>query len=100
MRDAAGDQQHEIIVVDDASSDRTAAVAAATGAKVVSINRRHIAAARNAGAGAASGKILFFIDADTRINRKHVSSGIAALEQGCSGGGAPVCGIERNPFLK
>ena len=84
------DRQHEIIVVDDASTDDTAKVAQETGAKVVSINRRQIAAARNAGARAALGEILFFVDADTRINQKHVSGAIAALEQGCAGGGARI----------
>ena len=87
---AAQDRPHEIIVVDDASTDRTAAIADNAGAKIVSINRRQIAAARNAGARAANGNILFFVDADTQINEKHVSGAIAALEEGCSGGGARV----------
>ena len=98
IRDAAGDQQHEIIVVDDASTDRTAEIAGNAGTKLISISRRQIAAARNAGAAAASGDILFFVDADTQINRKHVSGAIGALEQGCSGGGARVAVIEPIPF--
>ena len=80
----------EIIVVDDASTDATPKIAADGGAKVIPINRRQIAAARNAGARAAQGEYLFFIDADTRINRAHVSGGIAALEAGNVGGGARV----------
>lgn len=83
-------QPYEIIVVDDASTDTTAEVAARTSARVVSINRRQIAAARNAGAHAARGQILFFIDADTRINRAHVADAVAALEAGCAGGGARI----------
>jgi len=83
-------EQYEIIVVDDASTDATAQVAQDTGAKVVSINRRHIAAARNSGARAAQGEVLFFVDADTRINPKHVSGAIAKLAEGCSGGGARI----------
>ena len=63
---------YEIIVVDDASTDTTATIAQDAGVKLVSINRRQIAAARNAGAGHASGDILFFVDADTRIKRTHV----------------------------
>jgi len=90
IRDAARDRQYEIIVVDDASIDRTGAIAREFGAKLVTIHRRQIAAARNAGAGAASGDVLFFVDADTQINWKHVGDGIAALETGCSGGSAQV----------
>jgi glycosyltransferase involved in cell wall biosynthesis len=85
-----GGEQYEIIVVDDGSTDTTAKVAQDAGAKVASINRRQIAAARNAGARHARGDILFFVDADTRINEKHVTGAIAALEEGCSGGGARI----------
>ena len=83
-------QPYEIIVVDDASTDATPKIAASAGAKVIPINRRQIAASRNAGGRAAKGEYLFFVDADTRINRAHVSGGIAALEDGCAGGGARV----------
>src|SRR6266550_3193532 len=81
---------YEIIVVDDASTDATPKIASDAGAKVVQIHRRQIAASRNAGGRAAQGEFLFFIDADTRINRAHVSGGIAALEAGYAGGGARV----------
>lgn len=90
IRIAAHNQAHEIIVADDASTDRTAAVARDAGAKVVSINRRQIAAARNAGGRAASGEVLFFVDADTRINQAHVTGAVDALEAGYSGGGSRV----------
>jgi glycosyltransferase involved in cell wall biosynthesis len=92
IRAAAGkaDQAYEILVVDDASTDATAQIAADTGARVVSIDRRHIAAARNAGARVASGDILFFVDADTQIHPTHVVDAIAALNTGCSGGSARV----------
>jgi glycosyltransferase involved in cell wall biosynthesis len=81
-------QDYEIIVVDDASTDATADIARENGAQVVSIDRRQIAAARNAGAHAARGDILFFVDADTRINARHIVDGIDALKNGCVGGGA------------
>ena len=83
-------QPYEIIVVDDASTDATPKIASDAGAKVIAIDRRQIAASRNAGARAAQGEHLFFIDADTRINRAHVSGGIAALEGGYAGGSARV----------
>jgi glycosyltransferase involved in cell wall biosynthesis len=90
IRKAAQARQYEIIVVDDASTDQTAQVAKNAGAEVVLINRRQIAAARNAGARTARGDILFFVDADTRINEKHVSGAIDVLEEGCAGGGARI----------
>jgi glycosyltransferase involved in cell wall biosynthesis len=90
IRQAAQDRQHEIIVVDDGSTDATVEVAKVSGAKLVSIHRRQIAAARNAGARAASGEILFFVDADTHINPEHVSGAIATLDSDYTGGGARV----------
>src|SRR5207237_2429641 len=92
IRAAASDsgKPYEIIVVDDASTDATAEIAAQAGAKVVRINRRQIAAARNAGARAGLGEYLFFVDADTRISASHVTQAIAALEAGYAGGSARV----------
>ena len=92
IRDAASEaaQPYEIIVVDDASTDGTPKIASNAGAKVIPINRRQIAASRNAGARAAQGEYLFFIDADTRIDRAHVNEGVAALEAGYSGGSARI----------
>ena len=87
---AASGEAYEIVVVDDASTDRTVELAAAAGARVVSVSHRQIAAVRNAGARVALGEILFFVDADTRILPAHVTGGIAALAHGNSGGGAPV----------
>ncbi len=81
-------QPFEIVVVDDASTDATAEIAEQAGARIVSIHRRQIAAARNAGARAARGDYLFFVDADTRINRSHVTDAMRALEAGYAGGSA------------
>jgi glycosyltransferase involved in cell wall biosynthesis len=90
IRDAAQDRQYEIIVVDDASTDRTVEIAKDAGALVVPINRRQIAAARNAGAHAARGEVFFFVDADTRIRKEHVDLALDALTNGFSGGGALI----------
>ncbi len=70
-------QRYEIIVIDDASTDGTAEIASRAAARVIRINRRQIAASRNAGGRAAQGEYLFFVDADTRINRVHVTQGLA-----------------------
>jgi glycosyltransferase involved in cell wall biosynthesis len=87
---AIAGHDYEIIVVDDGSTDATARIARDDGARLVSINCRHIAAARNAGAQAARGDVFFFVDADTRINATHVRDGLAALHAGCSGGSARI----------
>jgi len=64
----------EIVVVDDGSTDDTAAVAAAAGARVVrQAANRGPAAARNAGAVAALGDVLFFVDADVAVARDAVA---------------------------
>ena len=84
------EQPYEIIVVDDASTDATPEIAAQAGAKVIRINRRQIAAARNAGALAAQGEYLFFVDADTQINALHIAQATAAMDAGYAGGSARV----------
>lgn len=55
---------HEVIVCDNHSTDRTAAVARAGGANVVYEPVQQIARARNTGARAATGDWLLFLDAD------------------------------------
>jgi len=57
--------QYQVIVVDDASTDRTVEIARQQGAVVVALAERSgPAAARNAGAAAAEAGILLFTDAD------------------------------------
>ena len=86
----AAQQPFEIIVVDDASTDATAEIAKSAGARVLPVHFRQIAAVRNAGARAARGDILFFVDADTWISPAHVTDAVSALKAGCAGGGARV----------
>ena len=77
-----------MLVIDDASTDRTASLAAAGGAHVLSVRNRHIAATRNTGARAATGEYLFFIDADTWVNAPLLHAAVRALQQGAVGGGS------------
>ena len=83
-------QPYEVIVVDDASADRTAEVARQHSATVLTVNHRHIAATRNSGARAAQGKRLLFVDADTIINPRVVASALRHMDKGAAGGGAPA----------
>jgi hypothetical protein len=87
---AAAHVSYEVIVVDDASTDATAEIAGQFNTRLLRINRRQIAAARNAGARLARGEILFFVDADTQIAPAHVARAREALNEGCSGGSARV----------
>jgi Glycosyl transferase family 2 len=62
-------RQFEIIVVDDASNDDSAAISQARGAHVVSLPvQGGPGGARNRGALEAQGGILFFVDADVVIH--------------------------------
>jgi len=80
----------EIIVADDASTDRTAAIAESHGARVVRVELRQIAATRNAGAREANGDKLIFVDADTVVTNEVVRAAIEAMHQGAAGGGCAV----------
>ena len=84
------DEPYELVVADDASTDRTAEVAEGSGARIVQIARRQIAAARNAGARAALGDRLVFVDADTIVDEVVVRAAVQALQEGAVGGGAAV----------
>ena len=96
---AARDAQvnYEIVVADDASSDGTGAIAEAAGARVVRVEVRQIAGARNAGAAVASGDTLVFVDADTIVNADVIRGVIAARNAGAVGGGAAVAVDDPTP---
>jgi len=87
---AALQLEHEIVVVADACSDETAAIARACGARVLVVDHRHIAATRNSGARHAGGDCLVFVDADTCVDAGLLSAAMAALRDGAVGGGAMV----------
>jgi glycosyltransferase involved in cell wall biosynthesis len=80
-------EEHELIVVDDASTDATASIAQQHGARVIRVAHRQIAATRNAGAREARGEVLFFVDADTLVNAQVVQSALRSLRDGAVGGG-------------
>jgi glycosyltransferase involved in cell wall biosynthesis len=92
LRDAAlaSGNSFEVVVVDDASSDRTAAIARDLGARVVAVSHRQIAATRNSGARHASGAMFVFLDADTIVNAPVITAAIRAINEGAVGGGCAV----------
>ncbi len=94
------DVNSEIIVADNDSTDETAAIATGMGARVVHESERHIARARNTGAGIARGQMLFFVDADTWPAAEHFQKAVALLQSGeiCGGGAAiEFDGLNRGP---
>lgn len=72
----------EIIVCDNNSSDNTSAVASGAGAKVVFEPVNQISRARNAGAGAATGDWLLFIDADTHPGPALITDVLTLIDRG------------------
>jgi glycosyltransferase involved in cell wall biosynthesis len=80
-------EPHEVVMVDDASSDATASIARQQGAQVIRVEHRQIAATRNAGARQARGDIFFFVDADTLVNAPAIQSALRSIRAGAVGGG-------------
>ena len=58
---------YEVAVVDDASTDRTGAIAQEMGTRVIEVNHHQIGGTRNSGARGAHGEQLLFVDADTTV---------------------------------
>jgi glycosyltransferase involved in cell wall biosynthesis len=82
--DSALGQSHppiEVIIVDDGSTDDTAAVVASYGASVryVAQSNSGPACARNTGARAALGAYVVFLDADDVLSRTYVEETLRAL---------------------
>jgi glycosyltransferase involved in cell wall biosynthesis len=83
-------EPYELVVVDDASTDRTALIAKRHGAVLVTVAHRQIAATRNSGAREARGELFIFVDADTIVNEPAVRGAVEAWREGAVGGGAAV----------
>jgi glycosyltransferase involved in cell wall biosynthesis len=88
----------ELIVCDNNSTDRTAAIAAAAGATVVFEAINQISRARNAGAARATGDWLVFVDADSLPSRELFADVARAIGEGrCVAGGSTVR-LDFSPF--
>jgi glycosyltransferase involved in cell wall biosynthesis len=77
-------QEHaplEVIVADDGSRDRTAELATRHGARVLRLPHRGPAAAKNAGAAAAKGDVLAFVDADMACAPQFLSRLVAPIAE-------------------
>src|SRR5512134_3000255 len=86
----------ELIVCDNNSTDRTAAIAREAGARVVFEPVNQISRARNAGAAEAGGDWIFFVDADSFPTAELFSEAADAIGNGrCVAGGSTV--VYANP---
>ena len=85
----------EVVVADNGSTDGTAAVAVARGCRVVSTAPRSIGATRNAGARAARGGLLAFVDADSRLHPETFNEIALRLGSGRVVGGTTGVTMER-----
>ena len=100
-RYAGGAEAVEVIVADNASTDRTAAIARERGCRVAPVEKRCIAAARNAGAAIARGEILAFADADFRIHPETFNAIRAFLARpGFIGGGTSLVMERSSPGIR
>ncbi|WP_435974116.1 glycosyltransferase family 2 protein [Streptomyces sp. Qhu_M48] len=78
---------HEVIVVDDGSTDRTAEIARTHPVVLIGgEGNRGVSAARNAGIAAATGDVLFFLDSDEALTPDSVANALEILRDD------PSCG--------
>lgn len=92
---SGGREAIEVIVADNDSTDRTAEVAAAHGARVVTVKKRRIAAARNGGGRAARAEIVCFIDGDSAVHPQTFDVIDKTMNTGRYVGGATGIRLER-----
>jgi len=89
----------ELIVCDNNSTDRTAEIARAAGARVVFEPHNQISRARNTGAAAATGEWLLFVDADSSPSAGLLAELRAAIDSGtCLAGGSTIA-ADSDSFL-
>ena len=90
-----GAERIELIVADNSSTDATATLATAHGCRVVRVEKRAIAAARNGGASMARGEVLCFTDADMQVHPDTFNAIDRVLQLGDVVGGATGVRPER-----
>jgi len=86
----------ELIVCDNNSTDGTAAVARACGARVVFEPVNQIGRARNCGAAAATGQWLVFVDADSHPSAALFEAMAGEIASGCCVAGGSTVKLEGN----
>ncbi|QQG39488.1 MAG: glycosyltransferase [Candidatus Aenigmatarchaeota archaeon] len=77
--------EYESIVVDGGSTDRTVQIARKYADRTLVVKKGGVSAARNAGASAAKGDIILFLDADTRMDKGSLTTIRNAFSDGVVG---------------
>jgi glycosyltransferase involved in cell wall biosynthesis len=95
----SSDCMSEVIVVDNNSTDRTAELARAAGATVVFEPVNQISRARNAGARAAQGDWLLFVDADSQLHPTTLAELLGRVRKGCIAGGGCLIALDKVPGI-
>ena len=85
----------ELIVVDNNSTDTTAAIAREHGALVVFEPVNQISRARNRGAFVATGDALIFLDADSQCTAELLKEALDAIEDGRTVGGGSIISADK-----
>jgi len=97
---ARGAAVHEVIVVDGKSTDRTREIAARRADRVI-VTERGRANQMNVGAAAASGAVLLFLHADTRLPPGFDAAVCSALtDASVVGGRFDVCLTPSSPLIR
>jgi glycosyltransferase involved in cell wall biosynthesis len=96
---AARGWEFELVVCDNNSTDRTAAIARAAGAQVVFEPVNQIARARNAGAGIATGDWFVFVDADTHPSKKLFADVAEKISSGQTLAGGVTIRLDEKLFV-
>ena len=86
--------EFEVVVADNNSTDATAALAQAAGATVVFELINQISRARNAGAAAATGDWLLFIDADSRLHPRTLDELLETIDGASAAGGGCLIALD------
>ncbi len=89
---------HEVIVCDNNSTDHTARIAADLGARVVFEPVNMIGRARNAGAAAATGEWILFLDADSQPSPALLQATVQAIQSGKVLAGGSTLRMDQGPF--
>ena len=99
IREATQGMDIELVVCDNNSTDGTAEIARQAGAKVVFEPLNQISRARNAGAAAASGDWLVFVDADSCPDAALFADVAAAIAGGRHVGGGATMRFDEADWL-